>query len=54
MRRVLLGGLGIALGVFGGIAAAPLFRDIARFALARLRVPPAAKLPFPVHAISPS
>jgi cell division protein FtsI (penicillin-binding protein 3) len=40
--------------VFGGIAAAPLFRDVARFALARLRVPPASKLPFPVHAVSPS
>jgi cell division protein FtsI (penicillin-binding protein 3) len=40
--------------MFGGIAAAPLFRDIARFALARLRVAPASKLPFPVHAVSPS
>ena len=40
--------------MFGGIAAAPLFRDIARFALARLRVAPASKLPFPVHAVLPS
>jgi cell division protein FtsI (penicillin-binding protein 3) len=40
--------------MFGGIAAAPLFRDIARFALARLRVAPASKLPFPVHSVFPS
>jgi cell division protein FtsI (penicillin-binding protein 3) len=40
--------------VFGGIAAAPLFRDIARFALARLRVAPAPRLSFPVHAVTPS
>jgi len=39
--------------VFGGIAAAPAFRDIARFALARLRVPPAPRLPAPPHAIRP-
>jgi cell division protein FtsI (penicillin-binding protein 3) len=37
--------------VFGGIAAAPLFRSVMRFALARLRVPPAPKLPIPPHAI---
>jgi cell division protein FtsI (penicillin-binding protein 3) len=37
--------------VFGGIAAAPLFRDVARFALARLRVPPAPKPAAPPHAI---
>ena len=36
--------------VYGGIAAAPLFQAVARFALARLRVPPAAKLPVPPHA----
>ena len=40
--------------VFGGVAAAPLFRDIARFALARLRVAPAPRLSFPVHAVPPS
>jgi cell division protein FtsI (penicillin-binding protein 3) len=40
--------------VFGGIAAAPLFRDVARFALARLRIAPASRLPIPAHAISPS
>jgi cell division protein FtsI (penicillin-binding protein 3) len=40
--------------VFGGVAAAPLFRDIARFALARLRVAPAPRLAFPVHAVTPS
>ena len=37
--------------VYGGVAAAPLFRDVARFALARLRVAPAHKLPLPPHAI---
>jgi cell division protein FtsI (penicillin-binding protein 3) len=37
--------------VYGGIAAAPLFRDVARFALARLRVPTARQLPLPPHAI---
>jgi cell division protein FtsI (penicillin-binding protein 3) len=37
--------------VFGGIAAAPLFRSVMQFALARLRVPQAPKLPIPPHAI---
>lgn len=37
--------------VYGGIAAAPLFRDVAHFALARLRVSPAPRLPTPPHAI---
>lgn len=37
--------------VFGGVAAAPLFKDVARFALARLRVAPARKPPVPPHAI---
>jgi cell division protein FtsI (penicillin-binding protein 3) len=37
--------------VFGGVAAAPLFRQVARFALARLRVAPARRLPIPPHAI---
>lgn len=37
--------------VFGGIASAPLFREVARSALARLRVPPAPKLPVPPHAV---
>jgi cell division protein FtsI (penicillin-binding protein 3) len=37
--------------VFGGVASAPLFRDVARFALSRLRVPPASKPPLPPHAI---
>jgi cell division protein FtsI (penicillin-binding protein 3) len=39
--------------VFGGVAAAPLFRNIARFALARLRIPPEPKLAIPAHAVSP-
>ena len=38
--------------VYGGVAAAPLFRDVARFALARLRVAPAPRLPTPPHAVS--
>jgi cell division protein FtsI (penicillin-binding protein 3) len=37
--------------VYGGIAAAPLFQDVARSALALLRVPPAAKPPTPPHAV---
>ena len=37
--------------VYGGVAAAPLFREVARFALARLRVSPAHRLPWPPHAI---
>lgn len=36
---------------FGGIAAAPLFRQIAHVAVARLRIPPAGKPPVPQHAI---
>ena len=39
------------LTVYSGVAAAPLFQEVARFALARLRVPPAAKLPIPPHAV---
>ena len=38
--------------VYGGIAAAPLFRDVAHFAMARLRVPPAPRPSTPPHAIS--
>jgi cell division protein FtsI (penicillin-binding protein 3) len=37
--------------VYGGVAAAPLFQDVVRFALARLRIPPARRLPLPPHAI---
>jgi cell division protein FtsI (penicillin-binding protein 3) len=37
--------------VYGGVAAAPLFRDVANFAMARLRVAPARRLPIPPHAI---
>lgn len=39
------------VSVYGGVAAAPLFRDVARFALGRMRIPPAPKLPIPPHAI---
>jgi cell division protein FtsI (penicillin-binding protein 3) len=39
--------------IYGGVAAAPLFQDVARFALARLRIPPAAKPPTPPHAVRP-
>ena len=37
--------------MFGGAAAAPLFQEVARFALESLRVPPAAQLPIPEHAL---
>jgi cell division protein FtsI (penicillin-binding protein 3) len=40
------------VSVYGGVAAAPLFRDVSQFALARMRVPPAPKLRIPPHAIS--
>jgi cell division protein FtsI (penicillin-binding protein 3) len=39
--------------VFGGIASAPLFREVARSAIARLRVPPAPPPTIPAHAIQP-
>jgi hypothetical protein len=37
--------------VFGGVAAAPLFRDVVRFALAKLRVAPAPRPLVPPHAV---
>ncbi|HEX2088693.1 MAG TPA: penicillin-binding protein 2 [Actinomycetota bacterium] len=40
--------------VFGGVAAAPLFREIAQFSLGRLRIPHAPKPPAPAHALTPS
>jgi cell division protein FtsI (penicillin-binding protein 3) len=39
--------------VYGGIAAAPLFRDVARFALAKLRVPTSTPPPRPPTTRSP-
>jgi cell division protein FtsI (penicillin-binding protein 3) len=39
------------VSVYGGVAAAPLFRDVARFALGRLQIAPAAKLRVPPHAV---
>ena len=39
--------------VFGGVAAAPLFQTIMRFALDRLGIAPAPRLPIPPHAITP-
>jgi len=36
---------------YGGIAAAPLFRDVARAAIARLRIEPAPRLPLPPHVL---
>jgi cell division protein FtsI (penicillin-binding protein 3) len=38
--------------VYGGIAAAPLFQEVMRFSLLRLRIAPAAKLPIPPHAVA--
>jgi len=35
--------------VYGGIAAAPLFQDIARFAIQRLAIPPAPPVELPPH-----
>jgi cell division protein FtsI/penicillin-binding protein 2 len=36
---------------FGGVASAPLFQQVARYAIARLRIPPAARPALPPHAI---
>jgi cell division protein FtsI (penicillin-binding protein 3) len=38
--------------IFGGIAAAPLFRAVARHAIGRLRIPPGDAVPLPPHAIA--
>ena len=40
--------------VFGGVAAAPLFRQVTQFALGRLRIPHAPKPPAPAHALTPA
>jgi cell division protein FtsI (penicillin-binding protein 3) len=37
--------------VYGGVAAAPVFQDVVRFALAKLRVAPAPRPPLPPHAV---
>jgi cell division protein FtsI (penicillin-binding protein 3) len=37
--------------VYGAVAAAPLFQEIARYALARLRISPADRLPLPPHVL---
>jgi cell division protein FtsI (penicillin-binding protein 3) len=42
------------VSVYGGIAAAPLFQDVARFALGRLRIPTAPRLLIPPHAVRPA
>jgi cell division protein FtsI (penicillin-binding protein 3) len=39
---------------YGGLAAAPLFREVARSAIARLRIEPAARVPLPPHALQVS
>jgi hypothetical protein len=36
---------------YGGLAAAPLFQRVARAAIARLGIEPAAELPLPPHAL---
>jgi cell division protein FtsI (penicillin-binding protein 3) len=36
---------------YGSVAAAPLFRNVARYALARLRIAPAPRPPLPPHAL---
>ena len=37
--------------VYGGIAAAPLFQQVASYAIQRLRIPPGHRLPLPPHAM---
>jgi len=36
---------------YGGVASAPLFQQIARYAISRLGIPPSDRLPLPPHAI---
>jgi cell division protein FtsI/penicillin-binding protein 2 len=36
---------------YGGLAAAPLFREVARAAISRQRIEPAPRLPLPPHAL---
>ena len=36
---------------YGGIASAPLFQQVARYAIARLRIPPSSKPSLPPHAV---
>jgi cell division protein FtsI (penicillin-binding protein 3) len=36
---------------YGGIASAPLFQQVARYAIARLRIPPASRPSLPSHLI---
>jgi cell division protein FtsI (penicillin-binding protein 3) len=38
--------------VYGAVAAAPLFQQIAHYALSRLRIAPAPRLPLPPHALA--
>ena len=51
---IVAAGLDEPVSVYGAIAAAPLFQDVARFALGRLRISPAPRLPVPPHAIRPT
>jgi cell division protein FtsI (penicillin-binding protein 3) len=37
--------------VYGGVAAAPLFQHVARYAIQRLGIEPSAPLPLPPHAL---
>lgn len=38
--------------VYGAVAAAPLFQEVAHYALARLRISPAPRLPLPPHVLA--
>jgi cell division protein FtsI (penicillin-binding protein 3) len=37
--------------VYGGVASAPLFQQVARYAIQRLAIPPGTKVPLPPHAL---
>jgi cell division protein FtsI (penicillin-binding protein 3) len=39
---------------YGGLVAAPLFREVARAAISRLRIKPAPRVPLPPHALAVS
>jgi cell division protein FtsI (penicillin-binding protein 3) len=37
--------------IYGGVASAPLFQQVARYAIQRLAIPPGTKVPLPPHAL---
>jgi cell division protein FtsI (penicillin-binding protein 3) len=50
-RAVIVAILDEPATVYGGIAAAPLFQQVARFAIQRLGIPAGSSVPLPPHAL---